>query len=190
MILLSDVDSPLSGPHGATAVFGLQKGVPEEEIAVVDAAVARFAERVESALGRSAATQPGAGAAGGLGFALQMLGGTFRAGAEIVADLVHLDAALQGADWLLTGEGRSDAQTLAGKAPFVAASRARKAGVPATLLSGALDADALSRLGEIFAGCFALPAGPTTLAESVARADTLIADRTEQLARFWGARGP
>ncbi|WP_000652813.1 glycerate kinase, partial [Bacillus cereus] len=67
-------------------------------------------------LGRHAADQPGAGAAGGLGYALLMLGAQFRSGAETVADHIGLDEALAGADWLITGEGRSDAQTLHGKA--------------------------------------------------------------------------
>ena len=185
--VLSDVDNPLCGPRGATATFGPQKGVAGEDIARFDAALARFADRVESALGRHVAGSPGAGAAGGLGFALQCLGGASRSGAEFVADVVGLDAALQGADWLLTGEGRSDVQTLAGKAPLVAARRARAAGVPATLVSGAVDPATLAELGRYFAGCFAIPAGPSTLAAGLAEADVLIADRVEQLARLWVA---
>jgi glycerate 2-kinase len=185
--LLSDVDNPLSGPRGAIATFGPQKGVSGDDLATFDTALSRFAERVESALGRRVAASPGAGAAGGLGFALQALGGTSRSGAEFVADLVGLDAALRGADWLLTGEGRSDTQTLAGKAPLVAARRARAAGVPATLLSGALDVEALPELAPHFAGCFAIAAGPTSVAASIADAGALLADRTEQLARLWAA---
>jgi glycerate kinase len=187
LTLLSDVDNPLCGPHGATATFGPQKGVSGEDVAAFDAALARFAEHVESVLGRHVATNPGAGAAGGLGFALQAIGGRSRSGAEFVADWVGLDAALRGADWLITGEGRSDDQTLAGKAPFVAAGRARAAGVPATLISGALAVDALPRLASHFAGCFAIQAGPTTMEASVADAGSLLADRTEQLARLWDA---
>jgi glycerate kinase len=187
LTLLSDVDNPLCGPRGATATFGPQKGMSVADVGTFDAALARFAERVEAELGRRAAGSPGAGAAGGLGFALQALGGTSRSGAEFVADEAGLDAALRGAHWLITGEGRSDAQTLCGKAPFVAARRARDAGVPATLLSGALSADAVSQLAPHFAGCFALPAGPMTIEASIADADALLAERTEQLARLWAA---
>ena len=133
---MSDVDNPLTGEHGATAVFGPQKGVQPEQIANVDAALGRFADLIEPALQRTARNLPGAGAAGGLGFALHMLGAQFEPGAETVARLIGLDAALAGADWLITGEGRSDVQTLHGKAPFIACSHARAAGVPATLLSG------------------------------------------------------
>jgi glycerate kinase len=185
--ILSDVDNPLCGPHGATATFGPQKGVREDAIAAFDATLARYARITEAAVGREAATNLGAGAAGGLGFALQLIGATPRAGAEVVADLVGLDAALQGADWLITGEGRSDVQTLGGKAPFVVARRARAAGVAPTLLSGAVDPAALPDLGRVFAGCFALPAGPMTLAECIERAETLLADRAEQIARLWAA---
>lgn len=188
LTLLSDVDSPLCGPLGATAVFGPQKGVAPSDVAVLDAALGRFAERVEAALHCRAARSRGAGAAGGLGFALQCLRGNFRIGAEFVADLVGLDDALHGADWLLTGEGRSDAQTLAGKAPLVAARRARAAGVPATLVSGALDSAALADLSRQFdAGCFAILAAPSTEAACIADADALLSDRVEQLARLWEA---
>src|SRR5207302_9454543 len=132
-------NNPLNSTHGATAIFGPQKGVRAERIGEIDATLARFAALTEKAIGRIAHDKPGAGAAGGLGFALQLIGGTMRSGAEVVADLIGLDDALRGANWLITGEGRSDEQTLLGKTPFVAASRAAKANVSATLGSGALD---------------------------------------------------
>ncbi len=148
-----------------------------------DDAIARFAQLAEAAMGRRAADSPGAGAAGGLGFALQLLGGKFHSGAEVVAGLVGLDAALASADWAITGEGRSDAQTLLRKAPFVVASHARAYGVPVTLVSGAVDAAALPELGKHFAGCFGLPNGPSTLDECIATAAAMLADRAEQIAR-------
>ena len=185
--IMSDVNNPLCGDHGATAIFGPQKGVRADEIEKIDATLAHFAALAEHATGARAAEKPGAGAAGGMGFALQLVGGIFRSGAEVVADLIDLDAALTGADWALTGEGRTDAQTLLRKAPFVVAERARAAGVPITLLSGAVDDAALPELGRVFAGCFALPAGPMTLADCIANADALLADRAEQIARVWAA---
>ncbi|MEP7207806.1 MAG: glycerate kinase [Casimicrobiaceae bacterium] len=183
--ILSDVDNPLTGPRGATAVFGPQKGVQPDAIEALDATLAHFAALAQAAMGRDAANTPGAGAAGGLGFALLLAGGWLEPGAEVVADLVGLDAALEGADWLITGEGRSDQQTLAGKAPWTAARRARAAGVPATLLAGAVDAAALPALAKHFDGCFALADGPLTLDDSLERAEPLLADRAEQLARLW-----
>ena len=181
--IMSDVNNPLCGERGATAIFGPQKGVRADDIAAIDASLALFAAMAERAVGRSAAEKPGAGAAGGLGFALQLIGGTFRSGAEVVADLIGLDAALAGADWAFTGEGRTDAQTLLHKAPFVVAERARAAGVPITLLSGAVDTSALPVLSRVFAGCFALPSGPMSLADCIANADVLLADCAEQIGR-------
>ena len=185
--VMSDVNNPLTGTCGATAIFGPQKGVRGDAVDRYDATLARFAALLESALGVSAATRPGAGAAGGLGFALQAIGGEFRSGAAVVADLVGLDAALAGADWVLTGEGRTDAQTLLAKTPFVVAQRARAAGVPATLVCGAVDPAALAALGEHFAGAFALAPGPITLAECIAATPALLADRAAELARVFDA---
>ena len=90
-----------------------------------DAALARCAALAEEATGRRAAANPGAGAAGGLGFALQLLGGQFRSGAEVVAALIGLDRALAGADWAITGEGRTDAQTLAAQGSATSSPSAR-----------------------------------------------------------------
>jgi glycerate kinase len=184
---MSDVNNPLCGPRGATAIFGPQKGVRPDEVAAFDATLARFGALAEAAVGRTAAERPGAGAAGGLGFALQLVGGRFASGAEVVADLIGLDAALDGADWAIAGEGRSDAQTLLGKAPLVVARRAAPAGVPVALLSGALDATSLGAVAPTFAGCFALPGGPATLDACVAEAPALLADRAEAIARLFDA---
>ncbi|REG57931.1 glycerate kinase [Paraburkholderia sp. BL6669N2] len=186
---MSDVDNPLTGEHGATAVFGPQKGVKPEQVATIDAALTRFADLLEPALGRTARELPGAGAAGGLGFALHMLGAQFEPGAETVARQIGLDAALEGADWLITGEGRSDVQTLHGKAPFIACRHAQAAGVPATLLSGGVDSAALPRLAEYFSGCFSPAPGPITLEVAIRDAARLLADEAEQLTRLkYGTR--
>jgi glycerate 2-kinase len=182
--IMSDVNNPLTGPRGATAIFGPQKGVTPDLQERYDSAIAAFARLAEDALGRRAADNPGAGAAGGLGFALQLLGGEFRSGAEVIADLLRLDDVLAGADWLITGEGRSDMQTLLGKTPQVVARRAALQRVPATLLSGGIDRAALPALGETFAGCFSLVFGPMTLAAAIADSTGLLADSAEQMARL------
>lgn len=183
-VAMSDVDNPLTGEHGATAVFGPQKGVTPERAGPIDAVLAHFAALTEAALGRPASDLPGAGAAGGLGFALHLLGARFEPGAEVVASQVGLDAALANADWLITGEGRSDTQTLHGKAPFIACRHARAAGVPATLLSGGVDSSALARLGEHFAGCFSPAPGPITLDVAIRDAARLLTNEAEQLTRL------
>jgi glycerate 2-kinase len=186
--LLSDVDNPLCGAMGATAIFGPQKGVAVNDVKRIDDVLARYAERLEAALQKRAATLPGAGAAGGLGYALQLLGAKFESGAMTVARLSGLAAACKGADWLITGEGRSDVQTLLGKTPFAAAKIAREHGnksLQATLLSGGVDATALAELNKVFnGGCFSLVPGPMALDQAVIRAAELLANSAEQLARL------
>jgi glycerate 2-kinase len=186
---MSDVDNPLTGEHGATAIFGPQKGVTPAQVKDIDAALAHFADVLEPALQRTARDNPGAGAAGGLGFALHMLGARFEPGAEVVARKIGLDAALENANWLITGEGRSDVQTLHGKAPFIACKHARAVGVEATLLSGGMDPAALPRLSEFFSGCFSPAPGPITLEVAIRDAATLLANEAEQLTRLkFGSR--
>jgi glycerate kinase len=186
--IMSDVNNPLCGERGATAIFGQQKGVQRDDVAKIDAALARFAKLAERAVGRSAKDRPGAGAAGGLGFALQLLGGEVRSGADVVAELLGLDAALEGADWLITGEGRTDRQTLLGKAPLVAARHAAAKAVPVTLISGSIDREALPELAAYFTSCHSLTFGPTTLEDCLARTEAMLSYSAEQLARLFQAR--
>jgi len=188
--IMSDVDNVLAGDRGATAIFGPQKGVRPERVVELDARLARFAGLVEQAVGLRVGNRPGAGAAGGLGFALQLVGGEMRSGAEVVADLIGLDAALRGADWVITGEGRTDAQTLLGKTPLVVARRGIAMGVPATLISGGIDRGALPELSRHFAGCFSLTFGPIGLEQCVEQAAGLLSDRAEQLALLFDAVRP
>lgn len=190
LVAMADVDNPLTGGTGASAVFGPQKGAAPEQIDTLDAILARFADLVEAEMGRPGRRErdlPGAGAAGGLGFALHLLNAEFRPGAEVVADRIGLDNALADADWLITGEGRSDTQTLHGKAPYVACRRAQRAGVPASLLSGAVDPAALSALNREFHGCFSAAPGPITLSAAIAGSAALLADASAQMALIWAA---
>ena len=187
LTILCDVDNPLCGPNGAIAVFGPQKGVPRDLVATFDTTLARYAALCEAAFGCAVADRPGAGSAGGLGFALQLLGGTPASGAEVVADLVKLDAALADAQWVITGEGRSDAQTLHSKAPYIVARRAARYGIPVTLVSGAVDPLAVAALGRHFHGSFGLAPAPATLQDCLDHAGEWLADRAEQAARVFAA---
>jgi glycerate kinase len=184
---MSDVDNPLTGDQGATRIFGPQKGVLPEQVATLDAGLANLATHAESSFHRAAHTLPGSGAAGGLGFALMLLGAVMRSGAEVVSDLLHLDSALASADWVLTGEGRSDLQTLRGKAPFAVCQRARQHGVPVSLISGSVEESALPALGEHFAGCFSIVSRPMTLEVAMTDAERLLEHAAEQVARLWMA---
>ncbi|RFU20487.1 glycerate kinase [Geodermatophilus marinus] len=137
VVVACDVDNPLLGSHGAAAVYGPQKGASPDDVAELDAALARWAEAVRVATDVDAADRPGAGAAGGVGFAaLAVLGATLRPGIDLVLDLVDFRAALPGAGLVITGEGSLDEQTLHGKAPAGVAAAARRAGVPVVAVAG------------------------------------------------------
>jgi len=137
VVVASDVDNPLLGPRGAAAVYGPQKGASPAEVAELDAALARWAEAVRRATGTDAAATPGAGAAGGVGFAaLAVLGARLQPGIDLVLDLVGFSRALPGARLVITGEGSLDEQTLHGKAPAGVAAAARSAGIPVVAVAG------------------------------------------------------
>jgi len=149
LIVLCDVETPLVGPEGATRVFAPQKGLADAEIGSVEAAVERFVGFCSVLEGADGGARR-SGAAGGLGFALALLGGERVSGADWIIERSGLGAALVGADWLITGEGRSDAQTLAGKLPLRAASLANSLGVRSALISGSIDPDSAPVLGRWF----------------------------------------
>ncbi|MDV3127332.1 glycerate kinase [Mycobacterium sp. 21AC1] len=144
--IASDVTAPLLGKSGASAVFGPQKGADADDVAVLDMALSRLVEVTEATLGRARPELPGAGAAGGLGFALlDFLGAECRPGVEVIAETVGLEQSLTGADWAFTGEGSVDAQTMLGKTPFGVVQAARRAGARVVIFAGrvAPDADVL-----------------------------------------------
>jgi glycerate kinase len=132
-----DVDAPLLGPSGASMLYGPQKGA--RDVGALEAAMERWAAVIEEATGVSVAAVPGAGAAGGTGAGLLAIGGRLGRGSERILDALGWDAA--GADLVITGEGRFDAQTLQGKAPFAVARRALALGVPVMLFAGSVDAE-------------------------------------------------
>lgn len=171
-ILLSDVKNPLCGKQGATYTFGPQKGLTDPALQdCIDRTLRRYAKLTSQAIAslpdwpyptKDLHRCAGTGAAGGLGFALQLLGAAYRSGAQEIARLVHLPEALTTATWLITGEGKSDRQTLDGKAPYRAAKLARKAQVEhITLLSGMIAVDDFKQLKKHLhtEACFSLMPG-------------------------------
>lgn len=146
-----DVDNPLTGPHGAAAVYGPQKGADDEDVRQLDRALGHFADVVAEATGADHRDVPGAGAAGGVGFAaLALLGADLRPGIELVLELVGFHEQLTGVDLVVTGEGSLDEQTLHGKAVAGVANAARAAGgVPVVAVCGrsTLDAERLRSAG-------------------------------------------
>lgn len=137
VVVASDVDNPLVGPAGAAAVYGPQKGADAEQIVALDAGLRQWADLVASVTGRDVRASPGAGAAGGVGFAaLALLGARVVPGIELVLDLIGFRALLDGADLVITGEGALDEQTLSGKAPAGVAAAADARGVPVVAVCG------------------------------------------------------
>ncbi|MFF0534659.1 glycerate kinase [Streptomyces coelicoflavus] len=154
LVLASDVDNPLTGPKGAPAVYGPQKGASPDDVTALDAALAHFAKVLEGTEGVGArvaeyAASPGAGAAGGIGFGAMLLGARFRPGIAVMLDVLGFAPALERADLVITGEGSLDEQTLHGKAPAGVAAAARAAGKEVVAVCGrlALPAETLGRAG-------------------------------------------
>jgi glycerate kinase len=140
---VTDVDNPLCGPSGASAVFGPQKGAAPDDVVVLDRALAHLAAVVARDLGADRSQEPGAGAAGGLGFGLlAFAGGRLRRGVEVVMEAVGFSARLRRASFVITGEGSFDAGSLHGKVPAGVLEAAGLAGVPAAILCGVAGADA------------------------------------------------
>jgi glycerate kinase len=185
-----DVTNPLLGPIGATATFGPQKGVTPADALVLERALAVWAEALEAATGRRERDTPGAGAAGGVGFGLLCLRdqvGSLElvAGVDLVAEQTGLDAKLAGADLVITGEGRIDAQTAFGKTALGVARRARAAGVRCIAVGGGVEPGGIAALAPL--GVEVVPVHPTPipLEDAIAAGAAALVACGERLARAW-----
>lgn len=165
--IATDVRNPLCGPAGAAAVFGPQKGATPAMVAELDRRARRLSVEAAHAMGFDRSAEPGAGAAGGLGYAfLQILGAECKAGADLLLDANGFDSLLDGADMVITGEGKADRQTLMGKLPMRIMQRARLHHTPTLLVAGQVaDRDTLLQAG--FADVAALNTRNLTLAEAM-----------------------
>ncbi|MFF5452012.1 glycerate kinase [Streptomyces sp. NPDC012950] len=186
LILASDVDNPLTGPKGAPAVYGPQKGATPDDVRTLDAALAHFATVLEKAIGpraAEAALAPGAGGAGGIGYGALILGASFRPGIELMLEVLGFAPALERATLVITGEGSLDEQTLHGKAPAGVAAAARAAGKEVVAVCGrlALPAEALGRAG--IRRAYALAAREPDPAKSMANAGPLLEEAAADIAR-------
>ncbi|AEC19708.1 hypothetical protein PT7_1168 [Pusillimonas sp. T7-7] len=181
-----DVDNPLCGLRGASAIFGPQKGASPDDVAVLDAALSHFADVCARQYGEDHRNIPGMGAAGGLGFAVKTcFKASFRPGVELVAELSGLEAALEGASLVFTGEGRMDAQTLLGKTPAGVARYASRRDIPVIALAGSLgdDYEALYKVG--ISAAFSLAPGPVSLEQAYAQAAEYLRQRAGDCTRAW-----
>ncbi len=182
----SDVRNPLCGSNGASAVYGPQKGADAAMIRRLDAALERFAAVAAAATGRpEVPTMPGAGAAGGIGAALLFFtNAVMRSGVDMVLELSGFDALAAKARLVITGEGRTDFQTVFGKAPVGVARVAKRYGLPVLCLSGSLGPGATDVLEYGIDALMALPSRPMRLEECLEQADTLLEEAAEQAGRM------
>lgn len=187
-LVACDVDNPLCGARGASAIYGPQKGASEEDVKVLDAYLSNYATLTEQALGNTCADTAGAGAAGGLGFAfLSYLGGRLVPGASLVISQAKMEEEMKDADLVLTGEGRLDGQSAMGKAPVGIAKAAKKHGRTVVALAGCVTPDASASHAAGIDAFFPIPDRPMTLDEAMAAetARTNIERTAEEVTRLY-----
>jgi glycerate kinase len=184
--LASDVDNPLYGPHGAAAIYGPQKGASPADVALLDEGLRRWAALVTAAGGASRADEPGAGAAGGVGYAaLAVLRAALRPGIELVLELAGFAGQVAAADLVIIGEGSLDEQTLRGKAPAGVAAAARAHGKPVVAIAGRVSLPAGALAGAGIARAYALGDVEPDLARSMAEAGPLLEKLAGRVASDW-----
>jgi glycerate kinase len=186
IMVASDVDNPLLGPTGAAAVFGPQKGATPADVAALEEGLATLARVVGAATGRDLASTPGAGAAGGTGYAaLALLDAELTPGIELILELIGFADRLVGADLVITGEGSLDQQSLAGKAPVGVAREAARAEIPVVAVCGRIQLSwaRLSRAG--IAAVYPLSELEPDPARSIADAPQLLVEVGARIAKEW-----
>jgi glycerate kinase len=186
-----DVSNPLLGPDGAAAVYGPQKGASPGDVAFLDERNAAWADELEAREGRHERNTPGAGAAGGVGFALLAVQDRFRAfalrpGVDLAMDATDFERKLAAADLVVTGEGRIDAQTGFGKTALGVARRARAAGVPCIAVGGGVEVDGIVALAAVGAVAVPVAERPQSVEEAMAAGVGPIVRCGERIARLVG----
>ena len=181
-----DVDNPLTGEKGASHVFGPQKGATPSQVRELDSALGVYADIAASLLGKDVRNSPGAGAAGGIGFAAKaFLNASFRPGVQLIAELAGLAEVVKGADLVITGEGKLDQQTFYGKTPAGVAAVAKAAGVPTIAIAGTLG-EGYQLLREIgICAAFSITSGPMTIEHACTNAADLLSDRAFDVMNVW-----
>jgi glycerate 2-kinase len=182
IIAAVDVKNPLLGPNGATRVFGPQKGASKDELDILEQALTRLADVVAKQFGFDYRNEPGAGAAGGLGFGLMSFcGAKIRPGFDVVAEAVDLEAKIKDADIVITGEGSLDRQTLEGKTPAGVARLGRKLGKPVFAIVGC--ATDTREVREIFDAVYENARPGMSQEENMKRAAELLRENARELAK-------
>lgn len=180
-----DVQNPLTGEKGASAVYGPQKGATDEMIKILDHNLSILAQVIQRDLGLNVENLPGAGAAGGMGAgSVAFLGGTLVPGFDIVTDVLDLQEKVNNADIIITGEGKIDAQTLEGKTPFAVAQLAKAANKKIIAFAGFLGDDHRSLYSHGFNAIFPIAEKPMSLGESLSKASYLLSNAAERAFRM------
>lgn len=181
----TDVTNPLCGPDGASAVYGPQKGASPEVVVQLDTALENFARVVRRDVGQDASERPGAGAAGGLGAGLMAFAGAeLRSGIDMVCEVLGFDDYLEGADLVLTGEGRADHSTIFNKAPVGVARRALARGVPTVLLAGSLGPGHEELYQHGIGGIVCIADRPMSFQQSLHRTEELLEEAAQRTVRL------
>ena len=186
VLLASDVNNPLCGPEGASAIYGPQKGATPEKVQQLDAALAHYADVIQRNLGLDLRDIPGAGAAGGLGLGLMVfLKARLVPGIEVIIDTTNLVETLKDADLVFTAEGRIDCQSAMGKVPTGVALKAKEFGIPVIALAGEIGDDYAVVYEQGIDAVLSIAPGPISLSQSLAEADRLITDTAERAVRLF-----
>ena len=186
VLLASDVNNPLCGPEGASAIYGPQKGATPEKVQQLDAALAHYADVIQRNLGLDLRDIPGAGAAGGLGLGLMVfLKARLVPGIEVIIDTTNFVETLKDADLVFTAEGRIDCQSAMGKVPTGVALKAKEFGIPVIALAGEIGDDYAVVYEQGIDAVLSIAPGPISLNQSLAEADRLITDTAERAVRLF-----
>lgn len=188
-LIACDVNNPLYGHDGAAYVFAPQKGADARAVERLDDGLRNYARVISRTTGRDVANMPGAGAAGGLGACFAaFFNADLKPGIELMLDAVHFDDIIDGADLIITGEGRLDSQTVHGKTPYGVLQRGLRLGIPTVAIAGAVsDSELLNEAG--FRAVFSIVPGPCSLAEAMdsVTARRNVACTAEQIIRLCAA---
>jgi glycerate kinase len=186
-----DVTNPLLGPLGAAATYGPQKGATAQQVVELDARLARYADALEAAAGRRERDTAGAGAAGGMGFALLAIQDRFGSvelvpGVELVMDAADIDGKLARSSLVITGEGRIDAQTAFGKTALGVARRAHAAGRPVIAVGGGVTPEGIAALAPLGVVCVPVVERPMSVEEAMTSGVAPLERCGERLIRLVG----
>lgn len=179
----NDVNNLLYGRNGASFIYGPQKGATVTQIKKLDSALFNYAQEVTKYTENNHQFIAGAGAAGELGFGLKVIGAKLEPGAELIAKILDLETSIASSDWIITGEGKSDQQTLYGKAPMFVSTLAKKYDKPIILISGSVD-NSNEELIETFTAVFSILNRPITTEEAMDQARDLLYNHVIQIIKL------